>query len=152
MFLDLYSGKTPDTRDDGVLAEKPLKDVWEALKTDMCYGQTLQRCYANGMVTGQDGQVHTDDPLRTAVTTMIYCNTEWSQDWGGETLFFDRETFKPVKAVTPTPFSIVQFSSNIPHAARMVSSLCKSMRTTLMFKGHKIYELHPDNRPGNAAF
>lgn len=95
---------------------------------------TLVRCYANGYPYGSDGTLHTDSKDPRSFTAIYYPHDRWSPNWGGETVFFNREETDVVFVAYPRPNRLVVFPGTIPHVARGVSRICPVMRITLMFK------------------
>jgi len=94
----------------------------------------LTRCYANGAPHGSEGSIHTDSVSDQSRTVIYYPHTKWHPNWGGETLFFNKEQTDVVACVYPRPNRLLVFSGTIPHVARSVSRVCPVLRVTLMFK------------------
>ena len=94
----------------------------------------IERIYFNGHTAGSGGSLHKDSELDIGRTFLIYCNEEWSPEWGGDTLFMDENK----TIVHPEPYSAVYFQNNIEHCAMPVSGNFKGLRVTCAFKLVKI--------------
>ena len=127
-----------------------LHEFWTRLKLE---GHTLVRCYANGMPYGSDGMVHTDSQDPNAYTIIYYPAERWSPNWGGETIFYNKEETDLVGAVYPKPGRLLMFSGVVPHRAGGVSRICPTLRITLMFKtvmnGGKVQDVPDPARSGD---
>lgn len=111
-----------------------IRALYEKIKPLLSPTSKLLRCYANGYTCGNDANIHYDD-LRLNTTTFIFYPMDyWQVDWGGETIFWDKENREIVKSVIPKTNRMIQFSSCLWHGARPVSRYCKKLRITLMFK------------------
>ena len=116
-------------------------DVWKDVKSRLDPEDVLIRCYANAQTYGQDQRLHTDDPLDTSKTIIVYVNDEWNVDWGGETIIWDREKRLITNSILPKFRSVLGFSGNLWHGVRPVSQYCDSLRITLMFKTRNIHTI-----------
>jgi SM-20-related protein len=97
-------------------------------------GHKLVRCYANAMCYGMDGTVHTDSGDPGNYTAVYYPHERWSPNWGGETIFYNREENRIMACFYPRPNSVVVFDGRIPHRASGVARSYAGLRITLMFK------------------
>lgn len=111
-----------------------LAAVWRGLAEGALAGHTLVRCYANGMMYGTDGTVHTDSQMPGSTTFVYYPHARWSPNWGGETIFYNQEETNIIAVCYPTPNAAVLFDGRIPHRANGVTRLFPGVRITLMFK------------------
>src|SRR5262245_21607050 len=111
-----------------------LREAWKALKDRHLKDHTLVRCYANGMMYGMDGYVHTDATKPDNFTFVYYPHARWSPNWGGETLFYNQEETAIIACSYPHPNSAALFDGRIPHRANSVTRLYTGLRITLMFK------------------
>ena len=135
--------KRPDgtIKDRGEDCEEELKRraplvwcFWEDVKTLLLKGHTLVRCYANGLQYGNDGMIHTDSVVDSSFTSVYYPHKEWSPNWGGETVFFNKAKDEIVGVSYPRPGRLCCFPGTTPHVARGLSRTCPVLRITLMFK------------------
>ena len=116
-------------------------DVWKYIKVYLDPEDVLVRCYANAQTYGQDQRLHTDDPLDTSKTIILYVNQSWNVDWGGETIIWDREKRLITDSILPKFKSMLGFPGNVWHGVRPVSQYCDSLRMTLMFKTRNIKDV-----------
>lgn len=107
--------------------------IWAKIKAQYPKA-VLTRCYANQHTFGTEGYIHTDTNRKEDQTCIIYMNTEWDADWGGETAFFNNDKTEILKSVLPKFGRFVVFPGSIQHCARSVSRICNRARMTLMFK------------------
>jgi SM-20-related protein len=111
-----------------------LHNFWRMLEATVLKGHTLLRCYANGQPYGAEGTIHTDSVSASSYTSIYYPHDKWHPNWGGETVFFDREQADIIASVYPRPGRLVVFRGTTPHVVRGVSRTCPALRITLMFK------------------
>jgi SM-20-related protein len=127
------------------LAEFPvIHEFWQTLAGGLLHGHRLVRCYANGLAYGSDGTLHTDTRVPNSYTTIYYPHESWNPDWGGETVFFNREKDDILTSIYPRPNRLLMFDGTLPHVARGVSRSCPLLRVTLMFKTDK-HDAGPQN-------
>jgi len=112
----------------------PLGKFWSLLAGTLLKGHTLVRCYANGLTYGSEGTLHTDAVAENSYTTVYYPHEKWNPNWGGETLFFNKDKTDIIGCVYPKPNRMVMFPGTMQHVARGVSRTCPMLRITLMFK------------------
>lgn len=115
-----------------------LYGMWEYLAGTILKGHRIVRCYANAYPYGTDGTLHTDSAAANSYTSVYYPHERWSPNWGGETVFFNKEETEIIGACYPTPNRLLVFPGTVPHVARGVSRMCPELRITLMFKSELI--------------
>ena len=65
------------------------------------------------------GSMHYTHTHKDTNVLLLYLNTTWHQEWGGETLFFDSKTGQDIEfACTPKPNRAIWFDGEIPHSIR----------------------------------
>jgi SM-20-related protein len=111
-----------------------LYQFWIFLAGSLLKGHALIRCYANGLPYGCDGTLHTDSQKPDTFTTIYYPHEIWSPNWGGETVFFNKEETDVIGCVYPKANRLLTFRGSVPHVGRGVARQCPVMRITLMFK------------------
>lgn len=111
-----------------------LHELWLNLQARALPNHMLVRCYANGTPFGTEGSIHTDSLSNRSFTCVYYPHDNWDPNWGGETVFFNREKTDIVASIYPRPNRMLMFDGTLPHVARGVSRICPVMRITLMFK------------------
>ncbi|MFD1613155.1 2OG-Fe(II) oxygenase [Sphingomonas tabacisoli] len=112
----------------------PIAAMWAAIRDGILPGHELIRSYANGYPYGADGGVHLDADVPGHLTALYFAHPRWEPNWGGETVFFDREQKDVVATAYARPNRLVIFPGDLPHVARGVSRSCEELRITLMFK------------------
>jgi hypothetical protein len=91
-----------------------------------------KRAIANLFAHGDSSWLHKDCDLDSSWTVIIYLNSFWDINWGGETvLVADNEI---IKSFAPTPGKIVAFKSNLLHGPRAVSREAPYPRFGLAFQ------------------
>jgi SM-20-related protein len=111
------------------------KEVWNSLNEKVFLDKAIvTRCYANRHTFGTEGYIHTDTKRLEDFTVVIYMDEHWEADYGGETVFYDKDKTIIVNAVLPKYGRVVIFPGNMPHRASPLSRTYDGVRTTLMFK------------------
>lgn len=93
----------------------------------------LDRAYVNQNVFGDISFVHTDSRRDPDVTAVYFAHERWHIDWGGETMFFDRNDDASF-AVSPKPGRLILFRGNIKHKVGVPTRQCMAARFTIAFK------------------
>lgn len=112
----------------------PIKDIWDCMnysfKED---GLNLKpsRIILNLFNFGDSSWIHTDNETPDAWTVIIYLNSFWDINWGGDTVLVDGDEI--IKTFNPTPGKFVAFKSNIEHGARPVSREASYPRFAIAF-------------------
>ncbi len=122
--------------DQEVLATEPLLGALAILVMQLFPGERLApyRAYVNCYIYGDDAYPHRDcSSDRDDVTVLYYANKEWSQAFGGETIFFNDEGDARI-AIGPRPGRIVVFRGAIEHRSGIPSRGCPLQRLTLAYK------------------
>jgi SM-20-related protein len=115
-----------------------LRELWDRLGGTVLSGHRLLRCYANGQPFGSEGTVHTDSTSDRSFTSIYYPHEKWDANWGGETVFFNRDRSDILTSIYPKPNRLLVFPGTIAHVARGVARICPVLRVTLMFKTERI--------------
>ena len=90
----------------------------------------LHRVYTNMILHGDLQGPHRDRP--GGITALYYANTQWKENWMGETIFYD-EHREPVQALAPKPGRLALFDSEIVHRAGVPSRECFEPRVSVAF-------------------
>ena len=109
-----------------------LQSAWQHIQTTHLPDHRLVRCYVNGHTYGVEGYPHRDSNRPGEKTLVIYLNSAWRREWGGETLIYDNDTI--VHAEIPKYNTGLIFPGDLYHVARGVTRICPELRSTLMFK------------------
>ena len=128
-----------------------LFDIWENIKPHLPDGDNtgVNRLYFNGYTYGTDGYIHTDDPWiareyhEPSETCMVYLNTQWNYQWGGETVIINGDTKDIDYSILPKCGRLFIFDSNALHGARPLSRMCNDLRLVLVFKTIRNNINHP---------
>ena len=111
-----------------------LHEFWTRMRASALTGHVLMRCYANGHPFGSDGSVHTDSLSERSFTSIYYAHDKWHPNWGGETVFFNKNKTDIITSIYPKPNRLIIFRGLVPHLARGATRVCPVLRVTLMFK------------------
>jgi hypothetical protein len=104
------------------------------LRSDVVPSETkLLRYYLNSHTFGTDGSPHTDSERDDELTLVLFINTSWRAEYGGETVVFDAAG-EIDKAVMPRANRLMTFPSNRVHAPRPLSKLFLGLRVVLVAK------------------
>lgn len=96
------------------------------------------RAYTNVASFGDMLFTHTDClPDQHDLTALWYLCDEWNLEWGGETVFYDRDG-ELSAAVRPRPGRLVVFDGSILHAGRPPSRICYKPRYTFAIKFERV--------------
>lgn len=124
--FDLKKSERPPLFDSTV---KAVTEMYPAAGPLHCY-----RAYCNLAVYGDMLFTHTDTlPDVFGLTALWFVAPQWDLEWGGETVFFDKEGDARF-IVSPRPGRLVAFDGRIRHAGRPPSRICTIPRLTYAFK------------------
>tara|TARA_B100001250_G_scaffold318303_1_gene280940 strand:+ start:15973 stop:16569 length:597 start_codon:yes stop_codon:yes gene_type:complete len=98
--------------------------------TTECYS-----VYVNVLKFGDAPVIHCDcaPHIHQGYTMMVYLNSHWHPNYGGETIFYDDE-LEIYKSILPKPGRVVIFDGRIPHSARTPTPYYLHNRYVLIFK------------------
>ena len=97
----------------------------------------IDTSYINSFQYGDTPYIHKDanhknySDKNLTVTSILYLNKEWNENWQGETMFYDNDI---AYAVLPKFGRLVVFDGDIPHAARSPSRICFEKRINHIVK------------------
>ena len=111
-----------------------LLEGWEFLRENHYPGHILLRCYTNAHTFGVEGYPHTDSLRQCDITVVVYINSVWKREWGGETLIYGDGDNSIIHAELPKQNAAVEFPGCAWHVARGVTRICPELRVTLVFK------------------
>ena len=107
------------------------KLFWDKLKNNVDI--ILTRLYCNKLKAGDSPTSHYDGKYETDTTVLVYANTEWDHNEGGETLFYNEDK-EVVQAIVPKPGRVAIFPANILHSARPPLPYVTKPRYTIAYK------------------
>lgn len=95
----------------------------------------LDRVYANGQTHGLSGGMHQDTGGSDGswFTFLYYVGPVWQPDWGGATVFHDRDT-GALQMYYPNPNSGILFDAAIWHQGQEPTRQCKELRVSVAWK------------------
>jgi hypothetical protein len=103
---------------------KVIKEVMKTLNFDIA----LETGHANLCNFATDSTHHIDNTTPTAV---YYANTEWDDEWGGETWLMNDE-HEVIDAVKYVPNRIVILNGNKPHMVRVPTHYSKGLNRIVL--------------------
>tara|TARA_R110002020_G_scaffold407491_3_gene617502 strand:+ start:3160 stop:3678 length:519 start_codon:yes stop_codon:yes gene_type:complete len=104
---------------------------WNKLKNNVDI--ILTRLYCNKILAGDSPTSHYDGKYDVDTTVLVYVNSEWDHNEGGETLFYNEDK-EVVQAVVPKPGRVAIFPANILHSARPPLPYVTKPRYTVAYK------------------
>lgn len=104
---------------------------WNKLKNNVDI--ILTRLYCNKILAGDSPTSHYDGKYGVDTTVLVYVNSEWDHNEGGETLFYNEDK-EVVQAVVPKPGRVAIFPANILHSARPPLPYVTKPRYTVAYK------------------
>ncbi len=91
----------------------------------------LERVHCNKHPHDDVQLAHHD--IEPGVTSVYFVNPDWSDDWQGEMVFYDRDG-EAHSMVSPHPGRVVTFSGGLLHRGGVPSRLCPEARLSIAFK------------------
>src|SRR5690606_874195 len=87
---------------------------------------------------GDHVEYHIDTTRGAVVTALIFINSEWEENFHGETQFIDEQGVGI--AILPSPGRVILFDSGLRHSASTPSRICYEARKVLVldFKEEKV--------------
>ena len=134
----------PDTIDHKHWVIEPISPQTEAPSLGVVTKQAVEqffgegyepsRIYCNVALYGDVLMPHSDcHEQDDRVTALWYVTTQWNVEWGGETVFFDKND-DAVFCVSPKPGRLTVFHGAIKHVGRPPNRVCYAPRFTLALK------------------
>jgi|TARA_Y100000022_G_C12976312_1_gene251446 Rps23 Pro-64 3,4-dihydroxylase Tpa1-like proline 4-hydroxylase len=68
---------------------------------------------------------------KDAMVALYYINTKWDKDWGGETIFYDKDGKSVLFTGPYTPNRLIYFDGSVPHTIKSQNILGPTYRFTL---------------------
>lgn len=105
--------------------------VRDAIKTCFPGERFVAKKFVSNMrLFGNSAFPHRDvSTAKKDITVLVYTNTKWEFDWGGETLFYD-DSGECVMGVVPKPGRIALFRGAVVHRSGLVNRECYEARFT----------------------
>lgn len=106
---------------------------------DICGDEyTLVRSMLAGNTYGQDGDIH-DDWLvpGESLTGVLYLNRRWQDNWGGETVVYNREDRSQVEISKLEAGKLIVFDGSNPHIGKGPQRACGELRCIIAVQAIK---------------
>ena len=99
---------------------------------------TLIRNMAAGNTFGQDGDIHSDWVVSgESLTGVLYLNRRWQDNWGGETIVYDREDSSVCEISKFEAGKLVVFDGSNPHIGKGPQRACGELRCIIAMQAVK---------------
>jgi hypothetical protein len=106
---------------------------------DICGDEyTLVRSMLAGNTFGQDGDIH-DDWLvpGESLTGVLYLNRRWEDNWGGETVVYNREDRSQTEISKLEAGKLIVFDGSNPHIGKGPQRACGELRCIIAVQAVK---------------
>ena len=106
---------------------------------DLCgKDYTLIRNMLAGNTFGQDGDVHDDWPnLEESLTGVLYLNRNWNDNWGGETIVYDKNNTDYCEISKFQAGKFIVFDGANPHIGKGPQRACGELRSIIAVQAVK---------------
>lgn len=94
--------------------------------------QIVLNCYEYGNYSGPHKDNLDDE---NAISMILYLNTDWKPEWGGNTEFYDEAMQRVTSAVSPIGGDVVVFPGNLWHRGGDVSRICTKAKYSITYQG-----------------
>jgi hypothetical protein len=111
---------------------KLLSKISEHIKEDIYAGNF----YINHYWHYTQSPKHTDSSFDDTITILIFCNNQWSEEWGGEIKFYSQQE-KINSVIDFVPGRVVIFDSRLTHKVLPLTLEAKKPRFSLAIKASK---------------
>jgi SM-20-related protein len=91
-----------------------------------------------GNTFGQDGDIHTDWPnLEESLTGVLYLNRNWNDNWGGETIVYDKTNTDYCEISKFKAGKLIVFDGANPHIGKGPQRACGELRSIIAVQAVK---------------
>ena len=91
-----------------------------------------------GNTFGQDGDIHTDWPhLGDSKTGVLYLNHTWEDNWGGETIVYDKNNLDQCEISKFKLGKLIVFDGAHPHIGKGPQRVCGELRCIIAVQAVK---------------
>ena len=91
-----------------------------------------------GNTFGQDGDIHTDWPkLGESLTGVLYLNRNWNDNWGGETIVYDKNNTDYCEISKLQAGKLIVFDGANPHIGKGPQRACGELRSIIAVQAVK---------------
>lgn len=106
---------------------------------DICGDEyILVRSMLSGNTFGQDGDIHDDWQVPgESLTGVLYLNRRWEDNWGGETVVYNREDTRQVEISKFEAGKLIVFDGSNPHIGKGPQRACGELRCIIAVQAVK---------------
>lgn len=99
---------------------------------------TVIRNMLAGNTFGQDGDIHTDWPnLGESLTGVLYLNRNWNDNWGGETIIYNKNNTDYCEISKFQAGKLIVFDGANPHIGKGPQRACGELRSIIAVQAVK---------------
>lgn len=131
-FYDTFNGKYKEDTNDWV------REIGDRFM-DICGDEyILVRSMLSGNTFGQDGDIHDDWQVQgESLTGVLYLNRRWEDNWGGETVVYNREDTTQVEISKFEAGKLIVFDGSNPHIGKGPQRACGELRCIIAVQAVK---------------
>jgi len=131
-FYDTFNGRWKHDANDWIIK------VGESFLNLIGEEYLLVRSMLGGNTFGQDGDIH-DDWLvpDESLTGVLYLNRRWEDNWGGETVVYNREDTSQVEISKFEAGKLIVFDGSNPHIGKGPQRACGELRCIIAVQAVK---------------
>ena len=131
-FYDTFNGKYKEDTNEWV------REIGDRF-LDICGDEyILVRSMLSGNTFGQDGDIHDDWQVPgESLTGVLYLNRRWEDNWGGETVVYNREDTRQVEISKFEAGKLIVFDGSNPHIGKGPQRACGELRCIIAVQAVK---------------
>ena len=131
-FYDTFNGKYKEDTNGWV------REIGDRFM-DICGDEyILVRSMLSGNTFGQDGDIHDDWQVTgESLTGVLYLNRRWEDNWGGETVVYNREDRNQVEISKFEAGKLIVFDGSNPHIGKGPQRACGELRCIIAVQAVK---------------
>ena len=131
-FYDTFNGKYKEDTNGWV------REIGDRFM-DICGDDyVLIRSMLSGNTFGQDGDIHDDWQIPgESLTGVLYLNSRWEDNWGGETVVYNREDLNQVEISKFEASKLIVFDGSNPHIGKGPQRICGELRCIIAVQAVK---------------
>lgn len=131
-FYDTFNGKYKEDTNGWV------REIGDRFM-DICGDDyVLIRSMLSGNTFGQDGDIHDDWQIPgESLTGVLYLNSRWEDNWGGETVVYNREDLNQVEISKFEAGKLIVFDGSNPHIGKGPQRICGELRCIIAVQAVK---------------
>ncbi len=93
----------------------------------------LVELMGNMSIFGDTTFIHRDSPSENIASVLVFGNSDWIEDYGGEIIFYDASNESEL-AILPLPGRIIIFNATLKHRAGLPSRNSNAVRISLSLR------------------